>query len=153
MRLFIRPPQIAFAPVWWERSDDGEEPKRVRRRKATALSLRPLSATRESTKKQAAQNEKPWENRLRVFHGAQNYVFSTFFFFCANRILGFSANFNEHLTKSREKKCRKSKALCQMYEYFFIDSSTDLGSTLYPSFLSVGKRVYFLGGKPHLPFP
>lgn len=153
MCLFIRAPLIAFAPVWWERRDEGEEPKRVRRRKATAFSLQPLSATGASMKQQAAQNGKLRKNRLHVFHGSQNYVFSNVFFFRMSRILGFSANFNEHLTKSREKKRRKSKALCQMYQYGLIDSSADIGSTLHPSFLSVGKRVYFLGEKSHLPFP
>ncbi|KAM6187553.1 uncharacterized protein WM294_016712 [Sarcoramphus papa] len=99
---------ITFAPVW-ERSDEGEEPKCVRRRKATAISLQPLSETRENMKKKAAQNEKLQENRLHVFHGSQNYMFSNFFFFCMNRIPGFSANFNEHLTKSREKRRHKSQ--------------------------------------------
>ncbi|KAM6188247.1 uncharacterized protein WM294_016023 [Sarcoramphus papa] len=97
---------ITFAPVW-ECSDEGEEPKCVRRRKATAISLQPLSETRENMKKKAAQNEKLQENRLHVFHGSQNYMFSNFFFFCMNRIPGFSANFNEHLTKSREKRRHK----------------------------------------------
>lgn len=73
------------------------------------------------------------------------HVFKLLFSSAWTEFLVFSANFNEHLTKSREKGWHRSKAPCQMYQYALIDSSTGLGSTLYPSFLS--NSLFSGGGK------
>lgn len=134
---------IAFAPVWWEHLDQGEEPKCVHRRKATAIS--PYRKPERARRRKLLRTKRCGKTGFAYFTVHRITCFQTSFFFCMNRIPVFSVNFSEHLTKSREKRWHRSKAPCQMYQYALIDSSTGLGSTLYPSFLS--NSLFSGGGK------